>query len=150
MGILAIDPGKTTGLALLSSAHGSLSDRVRAWYEPYEDAIDTCTGHATFVDVIVMEDFIISERTLRTGTANWRRGMELEFIGVMRWMCRRNDTNFVLQTPAKAKTFATDQKLKAAGLWTPGLDHPRDATRHLLTYLVGQRLIDPRELLADE
>lgn len=37
-----------------------------------------------------------------------------------------------MQTPAEAKSYATDERLKSWGVWTPGKDHARDATRHLL------------------
>ena len=38
--------------------------------------------------------------------------------------------------------FATDAKLRALGMWTKGVDHPRDATRHLILFLCTERIID--------
>src|SRR5581483_3233548 len=120
-----------------------------AYSLPYEEALDEAVRQVKFgyVGLVVCEDFVISERTIKTSTAGWRRGMELEFIGVVRYWCRVRSVEFVLQDAGDAKRFATDEKLKAGGLWTPGVDHPRDATRHLLLALVNRRLIDPRVLL---
>lgn len=39
------------------------------------------------------------------------------------------------QNPADAKSVVTDERLKLWGMWTPGADHARDATRHALLYL---------------
>ncbi|MGE5612714.1 MAG: hypothetical protein ACM3UO_00365 [Bacillota bacterium] len=44
-----------------------------------------------------------------------------------------------LQQPAYAKTTATDERLKRAGLWFPGMPHACDAARHALTFLRDAR-----------
>jgi hypothetical protein len=151
--VLAVDPGKMTGLAEWSDYGGYEPDEVphlfRAWALPYADAMSVVTHRIMHHedDAVTMEDFVISERTAKMSTAGWRRGSELEFIGVVRWHCEHNDVGFNLYTPAQAKSFSTDAKLKRMDWWTKGLDHPRDAARHLLLYLVENRLIDPRELV---
>lgn len=99
------------------------------------------------IDDFVIEDFIISERTTRMGTANWRRGMELEFIGATRWACQQSGVRFHLQTPQQAKSFSTDAKLKHLDWWTVGSDHPRDATRHALLWLVRHGQISAEDLI---
>ncbi len=43
----------------------------------------------------------------------------------------------VWQQPSVAKTFATDRRLRAVGLWVRGRDHQRDAWRHVMAYLNG-------------
>jgi hypothetical protein len=40
-----------------------------------------------------------------------------------------------VQTPSQAKTNVSDDALRAADLWMPGPDHPRDATKHCITFL---------------
>lgn len=146
MRVLAVDPGKTTGIAVWNS--GTFS----AWAEEYELALDFVASYIRDdyrPDVVVIEDFVITQRTTKMGTANWRRGQELEFIGVARWWCKTTGVEFVLQTPSQAKSFSTDQKLKTYGWWSKGVDHPRDATRHLMLYLVKAGLIDPRSLVSE-
>ena len=145
--IIAVDPGKTTGIACLSDA-GHFS----AFAHSYDVALDYVMDSVTNIWIhpkltVVIEDFIISERSGKTGTANWRRGMELEFIGAARWMCKKHDVRFVLQTAQQAKTFSTDAKLKRVGWWTKGTDHPRDAARHLLLYMTKNGLVDPTSLV---
>ena len=39
------------------------------------------------------------------------------------------------QSPSEAKTTVTDSRLKLWNMFTPGPDHPRDATRHALLHL---------------
>lgn len=41
------------------------------------------------------------------------------------------------QTPAQAKGFATDARLKGWDLWIPGQRHARDSLRHLALWLQG-------------
>lgn len=44
------------------------------------------------------------------------------------------------QSPSEAKTTVTDQRLKLWNMYTPGPDHPRDATRHALLHLRKLRI----------
>lgn len=44
-----------------------------------------------------------------------------------------------LQQPSMAKTTATDDRLKRAGLYFPGLPHATDAARHALTFVRNAR-----------
>ena len=146
MRVLAIDPGKTTGFAEWRDREFS------AWAIAYDVALDFAMGQimGSAVDHVVMEDFLISQRTVKLGTANWKPGKELEFIGAVRWACDQRDISFTTQTPSQTKSFATDAKLKHIGWWTKGLDHPRDATRHLMLWLVENKLLDPRSLVGGQ
>ena len=52
-----------------------------------------------------------------------------EYVGPLR---------FVRQTPAQAKSFGTDDKLRRLGWYTPTPGgHANDAARHLLAFAVG-------------
>lgn len=42
------------------------------------------------------------------------------------------------QSPADAKQYATDARLKAWGLWVVGSDHARDANRHMTLALLNE------------
>jgi hypothetical protein len=44
-----------------------------------------------------------------------------------------------LQQPSYAKTTATDERLKRAGMYLPGMVHATDAARHALTFLRDAR-----------
>jgi hypothetical protein len=46
--------------------------------------------------------------------------------------------NYVYQTASEAKHAVPNERMKKHGLWTPGLQHGRDATRHLATWALKQ------------
>ena len=141
MNILCVDPGGTTGLAWWRR------ETFRAWHLPLLDAQDNMAEWLDIEhwDLVVFESFHISARTLKVSE---RDSLDaIEFIGVGRYLCRLHGVPFETQTPAEAKQFATDAKLRAMHWWTKGLDHPRDATRHLLLALAKRRLIDLRQLV---
>lgn len=135
--MLAVDPGKMTGLALWGPEGFSST----AWNQ--QDFYDGIEKAVKWADEVVSESFIVTQQTLKKSRGdNW----SLEFIGVMRFLCNRHSRPFKLQGPSDAKTFATDDKLKAAGWYTKGLDHPRDAARHLMIYLLNRKLLTPHDL----
>ena len=98
------------------------------------------------VDVLICEDFFITQHTAKKSQDG---KVSIELIGVSRFLSTCYRIPFVIQPPSDAKHFADDRKLKAMGMWTKGLDHPRDATRHMLLYLAKNGLIDLNQLRAD-
>lgn len=147
--MLAVDPGGTTGFAYGETDGHELID-WRAWHTPWGDAPAVIEEYVhkrvgASVDVLVMESFHISVNTAKKGT---KEALEtIELIGVGRYIARRHSVRFKTQTPSEAKMFATNDKLRALGMWTRGLDHPRDATRHLLLFVCTERAIDLRKLV---
>ncbi len=140
MGILAVDPGKTTGYVLWTDG-----ERVEGelYGEAFLDRADELIESGE-VDVVVCERFIITAQTGKKTQAPW----SLEQIGALRFLCRKHDVTFVLQSAADAKRFATEEKLNRAGWKRPkGDGHARDAQRHLLVYLVRKNLFDATVLL---
>ncbi len=59
----------------------------------------------------------------------------LHIIGFIKGMAHIHGWGFILQSPAEAKSWATNEKLKRAGWWVVGQDHARDALRHLMRHL---------------
>lgn len=139
MHVLAVDPGGNTGLATWKDG------RWTAWAEPAEQALITVHNelHAGELDQLISESFIISTATAKKSQDGL---VSIEMIGVMRYLARVYGVKFETQTPSDAKSFATDEKLKAWEWWTRGVDHPRDASRHLMTWLCKQGYIDLTEL----
>jgi hypothetical protein len=140
--ILAVDPGGNTGLARWADGNWE------AWFEDAQTAASQV--HAELVaglDALVFESFRISAQTAKKTQTGSLEAIEL--IGIGRYLARQYGTRFVLQSPAEAKIFATDEKLKALGMWTKGVDHPRDATRHLLLFLAKERLFDVKKLIPE-
>jgi hypothetical protein len=130
--ILAVDPGKTTGLALFDG-HSLTAWQAETWdaVEQVERFLDRA---AQLDDVLIVESFVIGQATLRKGRGeNW----SLESIGAIRYLHRRMGEPCILhfQQASSVMRFATNEKLRAVGWWTQGQEHARDATRHILTYL---------------
>ena len=138
--ILAIDPGGTTGLAWLS-----LSGEFGASEIPGDAAgffswwgVEGPVG----VSHVVVESFIP-----RPGARSMQLGA-IHIIGFLMGWCQAHGVPLTVQSPGKAKSFSTDGKLKSLGLWSRGLGHAVDATRHLVVWMCGSP--EGRRLKGDE
>ena len=139
--ILAIDPGKRTGWAELR--HGLFSsgqtdgDDYLVWLgEALSEGIDPTA--------VVIEDFIYTEQTAKKTRQTW----STEAIGVVRFLCRKHGIPLTIQTPADAKRFSTDAKLRTMDWYRPSKGgHANDAARHLLLYCAKHTIITPDQLI---
>lgn len=132
--VLGIDPGGTTGLAVLGfadglkvlSAFGQITDR---------DTLMTtvATSFLSTVDLVAIEKFVVSRRSGRSSSAQTGEQARL-IIGGVAQLCREHGVRFVQRPAGTVKPWATDRRLDAAGLLAPtkGLGHARDAARHAL------------------
>ena len=142
--VLAIDPGKATGLAWMRQEGGvitleetyeavpeTLIDKIRPTLETWRP---TEKGQPPLR--IVVEEFIINASTAqRSQEASWA----LRTIGAVEQALR--DAEYPLgaimwQKPAEAKNAFSNDKLKNLGLWhRGGAGHALDAVRHGSLYL---------------
>lgn len=97
-------------------------------------------------DLILLEKFTITVQTARKSTAGSK--LDIELCGVVKYLAWKYGIAIREQQPAEAMNFVTDEKLKRLGLYTPGPDHARDATRHLILGAVKVNAFDPRLLLS--
>lgn len=142
--VLAIDPGKATGLAWMRQEHGKII--LEETYEASpEETINmirpTLAGWKPTSDDqpplrIVLEKFTINAQTVqKSQEASWA----LRTIGAVEQACR--DAEYPLlaicwQKPSEAKTAFSNEKLKTLGLWhRGGAGHALDAIRHGSLYL---------------
>lgn len=145
MRIIALDPGKVSGVAEYGLRH-FWSDELPTWEAVEYVDHHLSSGATPPVDLIVCEAFVISARTLR-GT---RQYDALESIGALRYLAGRAGTAFRLITAAASKNFATDAKLKKLGWYDPSPGgHKNDAARVLLTAAVDVGVIDAARLLEE-
>lgn len=146
--IIAVDPGKVSGWAHMS--HDAFYSGQMDWYDHLQwiDRILTTNAWSGGnKPVIVVEDFIYTAATAKKSRQTW----STEAIGVLRFMAFKHDLEFVTQTPAAAKRFATDDKLKNLGWYTPTKGgHANDAARHMLLYCVSRGIIKPEQLILGE
>lgn len=154
--ILAVDPGKTSGIALVIWGGGPedkpqlvVSEEVTA--EMYASVIESALLTAGFESdkiIMVCERFVINQQTVRNSQAPY----SLEQIGVLKHLCRvarfappPEDIKF--QAPVDAKNMFPNPALKKLEVWHKGGEgHALDAIRHALLALTRQGWI-PRALL---
>lgn len=143
----AFDPGGDTGWcivgihpdAMLGDPEIKVLDNIEFWVAgeftgPENDQVDemaeliSCWPSAR----LVIEDFILRKASM---------GRELlspvRITAALEWAIRPR--YFVKQSSEMAMTTMTDDRQQAMGLWIPGKEHARDATKHAFTYLKRQR-----------
>jgi hypothetical protein len=146
--ILAVDPGKASGLALFSIETGE--EPVLVWaqecqQEEYAKPIrSTLAEHQNVL--VVCERFIINAQTAKKTQAPY----SLEQIGILRQCLMdagRSADDIIFQSPSDAKAMFDNPKLKKLEYWHKGGEgHALDAIRHALLQCVKLGWI-PRRLL---
>lgn len=133
--ILAIDPGLVTGWACLVPETGQfVAQQTEGRHEFYRQFEAAIAGGTTLE--VVAEKYTITARTAQL-TAQYDA---LYILGMLDYLCEKVGISLTLQTPAQAKGFATDTKLKAVEWYTPTKGgHANDAARHLLTYVASRK-----------
>ncbi len=138
--IIAIDPGKMTGWARLNknlvfnSGEQPLYDVIHFVYEIMKQGVKP---------EIICEDFIFTKETLK----KTRQIYSTEGLGALRFLCEEYECQFYIQTPAAAKRFSSNDKLKQIGWYRPGKTHANDAARHLLLHGVENGLVNVRQFM---
>lgn len=132
--LFAVDPGGTTGFAYYDEE----ADFFQSYQqEGYDDAAEIIWNMAVLnqPSAMICEAFVIRQNTHKLDAGAFNQTTDL--IGACRLTAFRNEIPFVRQTPAEAKSIATDAKIKALRWYraTPG-GHANDAARHLLCYLI--------------
>lgn len=129
--ILAIDPGVASGYAIWEGKIDSVKFGVLPQMEICKLAFDVVEYGAE----VVCESFRINAQTHKKSF----QPASLEIIGALRYLCFETNNFFTLQSPAEAKGFMGDSKIKSLGWWHPeNGGHSTDAARHLGLYLCKQ------------
>lgn len=149
MKVIAVDPGGTTGLAFWDGgfhgewpqwAAGAPRERRDTW--PMVE--DLCGWARRFGSdlTFVVEEYRITQRTAQLS----QQYTALEVIGAIKFLCHLYSCGIVLQKPGDAKRFASDRRIRAAGLWHQGgAGHANDAARHLYLWLAKNGYVNPLE-----
>jgi hypothetical protein len=147
--IIAVDPGKMTGLAAFRMTADALTLLASAEC-PEDDVIQTFRAWYTATKpVVVIERFVINARTV----SNSQAPFSLEVIGAVKQVLRDNRTSvdtIVWQSPGDAKKMAPNDRLRRLGTWhVGGAGHANDAIRHGVLYAIRHgfksRLLLPPE-----
>lgn len=139
--ILAIDPGKATGVSCFGYEMGSEPHMIMAGeYQPDEFAAPVRAIIANAQDEniaieIVCERFIINAQTVRNSQAPY----SLEQIGVLKQIMRDagiSEDTLKFQSPADAKRMFPNEAIKKLDYWYKGGEgHALDSIRHGLLFL---------------
>ena len=137
--VLAVDPGKATGMALFSHEMGQ--EPVLEWSgeyqqeevaKPIREALEAFGGDLE----VVCERFTINAQTVRNSQAPY----SLEQIGILKQClldAGRPADDIYFQSPADAKAMFDNTKLKKLQYWYRGGEgHALDAILHALLRLV--------------
>lgn len=146
--ILAVDPGKASGLALFSLETGE--EPILIWAQECQQEEYAKPIRSTLAEypnaLVVCERFIINAQTAKKTQAPY----SLEQIGILRQCLMdagRNADDIIFQSPSDAKAMFDNPKLKKLEYWHKGGEgHALDAIRHALLQCVKLGWI-PRRLL---
>lgn len=141
MRVLGVDPGGTTGIAIVRYEDGRYSLDVHGGLTgTLEEVTRDLRPFVSNLVPIAAERFVVNRRAGRSRSAH--AGEKAR--NVLGWLLTRGP-RVHLATASEAKLWATDKRLAAAGLvCTDGLPHSRDAARHALYTLVKHyRCPDP-------
>lgn len=143
--IFGVDPGKASGLCIISWDSDSNSpDPVLEWSaevdpDSFADEVEKCLRYNSNDSgqfYVACESFTINAQTAKKSQAPW----SLENIGVLKHLCRRAGypvEKIAFQAPANAKNMFPNPTLKLLETWHRGGEgHANDAIRHALLRLV--------------
>jgi len=125
-GLLALDPGETTGWAFFKDGEFVEAGQF--------------TGNRNFEelkskfnpDVVVFEEFRLFPWKAKQLSFNTLPAAQK--IGIILYIFK--DCFLFKQSPSQVKFFFDDERLKSLDLWPKGVKHGRDAIRHGAYYLV--------------
>ena len=131
MNVIAFDPGRATGVARLYEGEDFSWQMDGGWDGQVNELHD---GIAWGVySHVICESFTVNAGTAKKDPSAYPDVFSL--IGTIRYLAWANGAEFHFQTPAEAKSFATNDKLKRLGWYKGAPGHADDASRHLLTFL---------------
>lgn len=147
--ILAIDPGKMTGAAFITYSKDSTKIYMQSYEIPMEEINswlqENLEEQSYDIDAVVIEDFKITAGTGKLGSPDW----SLRIIGAVEYICNQYGIPLTKQFPSNAKSFSSNEKLRAVDMWHKGgAGHANDALRHAMLYMVKHGWRDDRLLEA--
>ncbi len=154
---VGVDPGTTTGIAMLET-----DGTFRSWEDDWETAVAWVEwmaepplrelppslqvaglyGSTPELSVVVVEDFIVN----RTTHQKTREPEVVWAIGALKWLSRGRFPMYLSNPSVKHQMTAAH--LQAAGWWHPSSGHARDAARHLLAHCLRSGIM--QESFTDE
>jgi hypothetical protein len=140
-GIMAVDPHDLLGTKPIEKCiqhwacgeiTGNLDQQaseIGQFFELWEDA------------AIGMENFQLRQIAVELSPVELHAKVKYAYWLMEKWAAEAEDRPMgrprmiFRQMPSLAKTTLTDDRMRETGLWSPGADHKRDATKHCYTFL---------------
>jgi len=143
----AFDTGGITGWcvvgihpdAMLGDPEIKIMDNIEFWsageftgpeYDQVDEMVELIAAWPSAR--LINEDFILRKTSMSRDLL-----APVRITAALEWAVRPR--YWVKQQPELAMTTITDERQKAMGLWIPGKEHARDATKHAFTFLKRQR-----------
>ena len=137
--LLAIDPGETTGVAVWDPSKQAIlllqvnTKDIGHGFDALFGIINFLVSDRPSLAHVRYEDYrVYGHMTSQHAFNNLHTA---RVIGAIEVACHLAQVTCDNVLAIHAKTFWTDQKLKMAEVYNPGLKHARDAQRHLLRYM---------------
>lgn len=129
--IIGLDPGETTGYAVLDSftlmKTGQLDTKdVPRAYDSLSDLFDQWVVPPT--TRVAAEDYRIY--SWKAQSHSWSEVHTIKVVGIIQLLAHAFNIPHELRTAQIAKAFITDSKLRDWGFYREGEKHARDAIRH--------------------
>lgn len=133
--VLCLDPGGATGWASWLDGEFQAGEILRGFPGFCEDHMMIPWER---FDLITVESFTVNATTHKKDPVMFADTTSI--IGAVRFIAYEVEVECKMPKPEKPTGFATDAKLKQAGLWHPTRGgHANDACRHLLIQLMNRR-----------
>ena len=140
--LIAIDPGLSTGFVVVDRVTAEVIESGELEEFEVSEKVEAYLSNDPDI-YIVMEKFTINPETHKKSP----QPTAMYLIGSVRYLYKKYTGRIVpLQTPADAKSFSDNKKIRAVGFWHKGGEgHANDAFRHALLYMVRvDRFWDPK------
>jgi hypothetical protein len=149
---LGVDPGTTTGMAVVRFLEDALPEPIWRDQLPWDDATDMVVKwlrrmHAlSDRTVAIGEKFTINANTAKRGQEGARDAMGM--LGVLRRECRLSGVPMApLQQRGDAEALVGDNALRNLKLYGPGEVHANDACRHVIFWALKNNVVSGRQIL---
>lgn len=138
--VLGLDPGETTGVAILDN--GVLNNVEQLNTKDLNESVGILTRAIELYrpDYIVAEDYKVY--SWKKDEHTWAALHTPQLLGVIRTLAVQQNIPLEWRMAVHAKTFCTDAKLTEWGFYKTGFRHGRDAVRHsCFSYLFSKHPI---------
>lgn len=147
--VMGVDPGPIPGIVAAHYIDGLRAADptvIQCNHQIAPFIVEELLGEAARVPrLLALETFRVSGRSARCSTPKAGE-LTRNLLGALIELARRLDIRVVERTASDVKPFATDDRLRKAGLYVPteGMRHARDGARHHLFAAIRDGIIpDP-------